>query len=266
MCVCNASNIHVKIQVNKTEIWFLMAGGWAANQSEAWFAHAYWRTWILTRHCLSNTCTKNRTQVGFIHNKPKTISHFQPAISRLHGRMQTAGGLAPVWWSLRLFRCLTPTLRSSWQTRWLPAATHSSQVRRTVNSPWRHDLETFSALLALCEGNPPVTGGFPSQRTSNAEMFFFDIPLNKRMNKHLSCRWFEMPWRFYYIVVIWHTEARTKWSLTFLYAFHSQKMFIFDSTSDKLSLVLMCSNDNQPVLIRVLVQSCVVYVVHRIHQ
>ena len=26
-----------------------------------------------------------------------------------------------------------------------------------------------SALLALCEGNPPVTGGFPSQRTSSAE-------------------------------------------------------------------------------------------------
>ena len=29
---------------------------------------------------------------------------------------------------------------------------------------WRHQMETFSALLALCEGNPPVTGGFPSQR------------------------------------------------------------------------------------------------------
>ena len=27
----------------------------------------------------------------------------------------------------------------------------------------RHDLETLVALLALCEGNPPVTGGFPSQ-------------------------------------------------------------------------------------------------------
>ena len=26
-----------------------------------------------------------------------------------------------------------------------------------------------SALYGLCEGNPPVTGGFPSQRTSNAE-------------------------------------------------------------------------------------------------
>ena len=26
-------------------------------------------------------------------------------------------------------------------------------------------METFSALLALCEGNPPVTDGFPAQRT-----------------------------------------------------------------------------------------------------
>ena len=29
---------------------------------------------------------------------------------------------------------------------------------------WRHQMETFSALLALCEGIPSVTGGFPSQR------------------------------------------------------------------------------------------------------
>ena len=31
-----------------------------------------------------------------------------------------------------------------------------------------------SASLALCEGNPPVTSGFPSQRASNTEMFPFD--------------------------------------------------------------------------------------------
>ena len=29
---------------------------------------------------------------------------------------------------------------------------------------WRNAMETLSALLDLCEGNPPVTGGFPSQR------------------------------------------------------------------------------------------------------
>ena len=29
-------------------------------------------------------------------------------------------------------------------------------------------------VTGLCEGNPPVTGGFPSQRASNAEIFPFD--------------------------------------------------------------------------------------------
>ena len=27
---------------------------------------------------------------------------------------------------------------------------------------WRYQMETFSASLAICEGNPPVTDGFPS--------------------------------------------------------------------------------------------------------
>ena len=31
---------------------------------------------------------------------------------------------------------------------------------------WRHDMETLSALLALCWGNPPVTGAFASQNSS----------------------------------------------------------------------------------------------------
>ena len=29
---------------------------------------------------------------------------------------------------------------------------------------WRHQMKTFSALLALCAGNAPVTGEFPEQR------------------------------------------------------------------------------------------------------
>ena len=48
-------------------------------------------------------------------------------------------------------------------------------------------METFSALLALCEGNPSVTGGFPSQKpmTQNA---FFDLHLNKRSGKQTKRR------------------------------------------------------------------------------
>ena len=39
---------------------------------------------------------------------------------------------------------------------------------------WRHQMETFSALLALCAGNSPVTGEFPSQRpvTQRFDVFF----------------------------------------------------------------------------------------------
>ena len=39
---------------------------------------------------------------------------------------------------------------------------------------WRHQMETFSALLAICAGNSPVPGEFPTQRpvTRSFEVFF----------------------------------------------------------------------------------------------
>ena len=49
---------------------------------------------------------------------------------------------------------------------------------RTPHSWWRHQMETFSALLALCAGNSPVTGEFPAQRpvTRNFDGFFLFPP------------------------------------------------------------------------------------------
>ena len=44
-------------------------------------------------------------------------------------------------------------------------------------------------VMALCEGNPPVTGGFPSQRASNAKKFPFDdviMVTPRRSNKQNS--------------------------------------------------------------------------------
>ena len=38
----------------------------------------------------------------------------------------------------------------------------------------RHDIETFSMLLALCEGNPLVNGGFPSQRSRSNTFFMYE--------------------------------------------------------------------------------------------
>ena len=49
---------------------------------------------------------------------------------------------------------------------------------------WRRQMETFSALLALSEGNPSFTGGFPSQRPATGSFdVFFDLRLNKRLSK-----------------------------------------------------------------------------------
>ena len=42
----------------------------------------------------------------------------------------------------------------------------SEMAHRQPAAWWWHDMETLSALLAICEGNPPIAGGFPSQRVS----------------------------------------------------------------------------------------------------
>ena len=59
---------------------------------------------------------------------------------------------------------------------------------------WRYEMETFSALLALCAGNSPVTGEFPSQRPVTRSFdVFFNLRLNKRLSKHWWGWWFETP-------------------------------------------------------------------------
>ena len=57
---------------------------------------------------------------------------------------------------------------------------------------WRHQMETISALLALCAGNSPVTGGFPAQRPVTRSFHVFcDLHLNKRLSKQSWGWWFE---------------------------------------------------------------------------
>ena len=59
---------------------------------------------------------------------------------------------------------------------------------------WRQQMETFSVLLALCAGNSPVTGEFPSERPVTQSFdIFFDLCLNKQLSKQSWGWWFEMP-------------------------------------------------------------------------
>ena len=57
---------------------------------------------------------------------------------------------------------------------------------------WRHQMETFSALLAICAGNSSVAGEFPAKRPATRSFdVFFDLRLNKRLSKQAWGWWFE---------------------------------------------------------------------------
>ena len=58
---------------------------------------------------------------------------------------------------------------------------------------WRPQMETLPALLALCEGNPPVTSGFPHKGQWRGTLVFSLIC--ERLSRQSRCRWFETPSR-----------------------------------------------------------------------
>ena len=81
---------------------------------------------------------------------------------------------------------------------WLcPRITSFATLSRFLHiSRCSHQMDTFSALLAICVGNLPVTGEFPMQRpvTRNFDVFF-DLCLSKQWWGW----WFEMP-----LHPLWH--------------------------------------------------------------
>ena len=57
-----------------------------------------------------------------------------------------------------------------------------SITAQSCSTWWRHQMETFSALLAYCAGNSPVTGEFPSQRPKTPSFdVLFDLHLNQQL-------------------------------------------------------------------------------------
>ena len=76
----------------------------------------------------------------------------------------------------------------SWQwqklEKYLWARRFADVYRLFIRTWWRHQMEIFPALLAICAGNSPVTGEFPAQRPVMWRFdVFFDLRLNKRLSK-----------------------------------------------------------------------------------
>ena len=63
-----------------------------------------------------------------------------------------------------------------------------------VSSWWYHQMETFSVLLAFCAGNSLVPSEFPAQGPVMQSFdAFFDLHLNKQLNKQSWGSWSETP-------------------------------------------------------------------------
>ena len=101
----------------------------------------------------------------------------------------------PAYW--RIYASLGRDVTSSYQCLWPPTSVaRRGTLRSRIEPWWRHQMETFSVLLALREGKPPVTGRFPSQRpVTRCFDVSFDVHLNKRLSKQSRRRWFETPSR-----------------------------------------------------------------------
>ena len=78
---------------------------------------------------------------------------------------------------------------------------------------WHNQMETLSALLAICAGNSPVYGEFPTQRPVTRSFdVFIDLRLNKRLSKQSRGWWFETLSRPYDVTVM-SREPVSGWSL-----------------------------------------------------
>ena len=82
---------------------------------------------------------------------------------------------------------------SSWHWLGVKAySVHAEQLGKNFNPWWRHQMETISALLAICAGNSPVPGEFPLQRPVTRSFdVLFDLHQNEWLSKQLWGWWFE---------------------------------------------------------------------------
>ena len=78
-------------------------------------------------------------------------------------------------WYLRLWKSC-----SEWKVCKLAIGFQTHRIIKHNLPWWRHQMETFSALMALC----PVPGELPSQRpVTRSFAAIFDLRLNKRLSK-----------------------------------------------------------------------------------
>ena len=122
-------------------------------------------------------------------------------------------------------------------------------------------METFSALLALCVGNSPVTGEFPTQRPVTRSFdVIFDLRLNKLLSKQSRSWWFDTPSHLLWLSHYWNIDMDEKlhsivsctcdymseiqfcqwWTLGTSGRFYSRKFYVLRESANSVVLCATC--------------------------
>ena len=144
--------------------------------------------------CFTNDNLCNRVKQKSVANHTKQVipTHllYAPlliASVMIEGGWLTRCGLVTPYVSRHLGQHLFRSWHVAWMTR-----SPCFKLCCYIVTWWRHQMETFSALLALCAGNSPVPGEFPSQRpVTRSFHVYFDLRPNKRLSKQSWGWWFE---------------------------------------------------------------------------
>ena len=125
--------------------------------AELWWFLSTWTSFWTSSHCQVNGCLRHRN----VH-------------------------VTSVWYKKVK---ADPWIIVSVNPKWMSGCTFVSHIEAKW---WRHQMETFSALLAICAGYSPVPGEFPAQRPVTRTFdVFFDLRLNKWLSKQSWGWWCE---------------------------------------------------------------------------
>ena len=163
----------------------------------SWFSLSLLEKWIPTDDTFMGIFINGleRTRPNFNRIDMAYIRDIESISIRQWLYASNSSGFVNVWRpkTLILDAVLSEILLSQW-------------TQHNHNSWWRHQMETFSALPAICAGNSPVTGEFPAQGQSRGTLMFSFICawINGWVNNHEAAD--VMRHRAHYDVTVMFTE------------------------------------------------------------
>ena len=110
---------------------------------------AHWRL-----HCVSNSLFR--------------VTSKKKSMPRITGLLYGVPHYSCYWHFVRESKRCIPLTKGRWRVKRF----HIMLLPLIIITWWRHQIETSSALLAICAGNSPVPGEFPEQRPVTRSLMF----------------------------------------------------------------------------------------------